>query len=412
MKTNVECPKCSHQFNIESALSDSIRKEFLEKNQSEKNKFEAQLKQQNDLLEKERLALKKRSEDFEKKVEDAVKTQKESLRKELLIEVQNENSESLRALTVKLSEKTKAISDMRKEKLEFQQQVQELEQKKLDMDLEIQEKVLAQTSIIKEDTLRQEREKRDLVDKEKDMKMNQLKATIEDLQRKVEQGSQQSQGEVLELELERLLGNLYPQDEITEVKKGANGADCLHEIRNSSLKKVGMIAYETKRTKAFSETWISKLKEDMRNHKAHVGIIVTETMPCDMDSFGEKNGVWICKFSEVEGLSRVLRHSLLKLSEAKIATENSGEKMQILYNYLISEEFKQQMEAVVNGYTNLKGEIDKEKRSMKSIWKRREKQLELIIDGAIGMHGSIKAIAGNSIAQIDGLEFDDELLEE
>ena len=205
--------------------------------------------------------------------------------------------------------------------------------------------------------------------------------------------------------------NTFPYDTINEVPKGTSGADCIQEVVNSHLKVVGAIAYETKRTKTFSNGWIDKLKTDMRSHKAQIGIIVTETMPKDMDVFGERDGVWICKFSEIEALSKVLRHGLLQVSQMQIASENSDEKMKLLYDYLISSDFKQQMDAVVNGYTNMKSGIDKERKAMKKIWSQREKELELVIDGAIGMYGSIKAIAGSSVGKIEGLEFDDDLLE-
>jgi hypothetical protein len=232
------------------------------------------------------------------------------------------------------------------------------------------------------------------------------------MKRKAEQGSMQSQGEILELEIERLLQDAFPLDEIEEIKKGANGADCIQIVKNQYGKKAGIIAFESKRTKSFSEQWIEKLKGDMRLHKAEEGVLVTEVMPKDMNSFGKKDGIWICSFEEVEALTHALRHTMLRIDEIKVSNEGRGEKMQVLYQYLTGSEFRQQMEAIVNGYVNMRNQIDTEKRSMKRQWKEREKQLDIIIDGATDMYGSIKGIAGNAIQSVAALELPETKLDE
>lgn len=411
METNITCPKCDHQFNVESALEESIRKQVVTENKDQLNNELEEFRLKTEEVKKKEDKLIQEQKSFDSTLKMALSEKEKSIRTELKAELDSENESIVKTLQSKLADQSDTVSELKKQKVQFQQQAQELEQQKKDMDLEIQEQVLNQTNLIKEQALKEEREKRDMVDKQKDLKMNQLKATIEDLQRKAEQGSQQSQGEVLEIELEELLRNTFPHDTINEVPKGTSGADCIQEVVNNHLKVVGTIAYETKRTKSFVNGWIDKLKTDMRSHKAQIGIIVTESMPKGMDVFGEKDGVWICKFSEIEALSKVLRHGLLQVSQMQIASENSDEKMKLLYDYLISSDFKQQMDAVVNGYTNMKGGIDKERKAMKKIWSQREKELELVIDGAIGMYGSIKAIAGNSVGKVEGLEFDNDLLE-
>jgi len=405
METNVQCPKCDHLFNVENAVEKSLREEIEAESKSILNK---ELEE----ISKKKNQLDKAQKSFDEQLSIALKEKETNLRSSIKKELESESDESIKELQKQLAEQTSANSSMKKEKLAFQQKSMELEQKVKDIDLEVQEKVLQKSEEIKQQALNEERAKRDLADKQKEMQLQTLKNQIEDLKRKAEQGSQQSQGEVLELELEELLRTTFPYDTISEVAKGTSGADCVQEVVNSHLKVAGAIAYETKRTKSFSNGWIDKLKSDMRIHKAHIGVLVTETMPKDMDSFGEIDGIWVCKFSEVEALSRVLRHGLLQVAQVQIASENSDEKMKLLYDYLISSDFKQQMDAVVNGYTNMKMGIDKEKRAMKKIWTQREKELELVIDGAVGMYGSIKAIAGNSVAQIEGLELDDNLIEE
>jgi hypothetical protein len=411
METNIKCPKCDHQFNVESAIGDSVRKQVESEGKEQLNKALEEFRLKKEEIQREKVKLQDDQKSFDSKLQLALSEKEKSIRSKLKLEIESENESSFKALQLKVAEQNDSLSEMKKQKVQFQQQAQELEQQKKDMDLEIQEQVLNQTSLIKEAALKEEREKRDMADKQKDLQLQTLKSQIEDLKRKAEQGSQQSQGEILEIELEELLRNTFPYDTINEVPKGTSGADCIQEVVNSHLKVVGTIAYETKRTKSFVNGWIDKLKSDMRSHKAQIGIIVTESMPKDMDAFGEMNGVWICKFSEVEALSRVLRHGLLQVAQIQIASENSEEKMKLLYDYLISIDFKQNMEAVIHGYEHMKEGIDREKRAMKKLWNQREKELELIIDGATGMYGSIRGIAGSSVLQIKSLELDDDLLE-
>jgi hypothetical protein len=412
MSTKINCPECHHEFNVEHALSNELEKNIRQKINAEvaqKNKL-IEAKEQNIQLELKKIEDEKNS--LNDLVKQKVEAEKIKFRNSVELEVKKENEESLKVLMDKLSTQADELAKIRKEKISFEEQVQSLKKKEEQMELEIKEKVLAETKRIASETKKEEEEKYLLSIKEKDELVNTLKNQIADLKRKAEQGSMQSQGEILELEVERLLNSIYPQDNIEEIKKGANGADCVQTVINSLGQISGRIAYETKRTKSFSNTWIEKLRADMRTHRADIGVIVTEVMPDDMKQFGLKDGVWICKFSEVEGLSRVLRQMILKVSEVHEANEGREEKMQVLYSYLISEEFKQQMEAIVRGFVNMKNALESEKRSMKRIWKQREKELELIIDGATEMHGSIRAIAGNSIAPIKELELDNNLLEE
>ena len=243
------------------------------------------------------------------------------------------------------------------------------------MELEVKEKLLKEKNKIKEEVQKTEQQKHYLELKQRDELVNTLKGQLDDMKRKAEQGSMQSQGEILELEIERLLQAAFPLDEIIEVKKGVNGADCMQIVKNQTGKQAGIIAFESKRTKTFSEQWITKLKGDMRLHKAEEGVIVTEVMPNDMKAFGKRDGIWICRFEEVEALTHVLRYTMLRVNNIKISNEGKGEKMQVLYDYLISNEFKQQMEAIVNGYVNMRNQIDTEKRSMKRQWKEREKAI-------------------------------------
>jgi hypothetical protein len=212
------------------------------------------------------------------------------------------------------------------------------------------------------------------------------------------------QGEVQELALEELLRNSFPFDSIDEVAKGTRGADCTQTVRNHLAQVCGKIIYESKRTKTFTNEWIEKLKMDMRAQQADIAVIVTEVLPKEMDSFGFKDGVWICRFSDVKALSFLLRDSLLKIHTALVSQENKGDKMQLLYNYLTGTEFRQNIEAVMEGFISLRKGIISERATMDKLWKEREKQLDKVLLNTNQFFGSIKGIAGSAVGDINLLE--------
>ena len=239
---------------------------------------------------------------------------------------------------------------------------------------------------------------------EKDHLVKQLKDQLLDSQKKIEQGSMQVQGEVQEIAIEDFLITNFPMDSIIEVKKGARGADTLHQINSRMKQNHGSILYESKRTKDFQPSWIEKFKTDMREKGAMFGVIVSEALPKDLDRMGQIDGVWICSFDEFMGLCFVLRESVILLDTALQTQENKGGKMEILYEFLTGNEFRMQIEAIVEGFSQMQNDMAKEKRAMDSIWKQREKQIQKVILSTVNMYGCVKGIAGNSIGSIKALE--------
>jgi hypothetical protein len=231
------------------------------------------------------------------------------------------------------------------------------------------------------------------------------------MRRKAEQGSMQMQGEVQELAIEEILRNLFPVDLIEEVGKGIKGADVIHTVRNRIGFDCGKILYESKRTKTFVQDWITKLKADALIVKADLLVIITEALPDGIEKIGQKEGVWICTYNDFKGLIIVLRESLIKISEAYSSQTNKGEKMQMLYDYLTSNEFMLQVSAIVEGFSDLQDSYIREKRAMERIWKEREKQLERIQLNTNHFIGSIKGIAGTSIPQLKEIGQKDNILE-
>ncbi|MBK6634554.1 MAG: DUF2130 domain-containing protein [Chitinophagaceae bacterium] len=223
---------------------------------------------------------------------------------------------------------------------------------------------------------------------------------IEELKRKSEQGSMQLQGESQEILLEEIIREYFPFDLIEEEGKGVEGADCIQTVRNNMGIVCGKMIYESKRTKGWSNNWVDKLKTDKRNTGADVAILVTQTFPKDMDRFGEKEGIWVCNFSEVASVSHLLRNGIINVYEAHKKQEGKGDKMQMLYDYLTGNEFRGQVEAIMEGFMAMKQGITKERIQMEKIWKEREKQLEKVLISTSGMYGSVKGIAGASIGDI------------
>lgn len=390
VSNSTTCPNCGHKFDAGEALQKHL---------------EIELKKQKEVLEKANMvaleesnkkfeAAKKEFEDVEKRKLWAIALSKAEEKSQAQIKALNDENTAKQARIVAAESKELAL--MQKEK-------QLIEQQEL-FAINMQKEVLKKTQEIEEQAKKKKDEEFDLVKKEYEKKLEDQMNLVKEMQRKAEQGSMQLQGEVQELALETLLSQAFIYDQIEEVKKGQRGADAIQTVINAMGAACGKIIFESKRTQSFSNDWIDKLKEDQRAVGAELAVIVTQTMPAKMDKFGEKEGVWICNFSEVKGLVYVLRQILIQSYQSSSSQENKAEKMSVLYNYLIGNQFKQQIEAIVEGFSSLKEELDKEKRAMQRIWKEREIQIEKVITNTIDMYGSIKGIAGNAIAPIKYLE--------
>ena len=249
-----------------------------------------------------------------------------------------------------------------------------------------------------------EEERNELRIKELQKQLEDQKQLTSEMKRRQEQGSMQLQGEVQELAIEEWLAAQFPLDTIEEIKKGARGGDCIQIVNTRNCQNCGRIYYESKRTKEFQPNWIEKFKNDMREKEADIGVIVTEAMPSDLERMGIKDGVWVCSYEEFKGLCTVLRESVIQISMTIKSQENKGDKMHMIYDYLTSNTFSMQVEAIVEGFSQMQSDLESEKRSMQRIWKQREKQIDKVITNTIEMYGSIKGIAGNAIQSVKALE--------
>jgi len=279
------------------------------------------------------------------------------------------------------------------------------------------EKLVKQAHEDKELLTKQVLEANELKLKAKDEQIAQMKRDIESAKRKAEQGSMQIQGEALELAIESWLSSQFPFDSIEEIKKGAFGADCVQTIHTRELQNCGVICYESKNTKAWSDGWVTKLKQDMLKVNADIGVLVSSVLPNGMERMGFVDGIWVCSLDELKGSASLLRESLIRIHVSMKRDENKSDKMTLLYNYMTGNEFSMQMKAIVDGFMKMQEELDKEKRSLMASWKRREKTIDGVLMNTTEMYGALQGIAGSSaIVHIDALElpeeFEDEVNEE
>jgi len=394
----IHCPKCNHAFEP----GDSIREEV-------QNELRGQMKEWQKQKEIETAAL----------IEAEKKKMHADLENNLKKNIAAEYEAQLQQFQKNATEAETKLQAARAKEVAFLQKEQGLKTKEAELELTLQRKLIEERGKLQEQLAKEEAEKIGLKEQEYALRTKELEKQIEDqkklveeMRRKQEQGSMQLQGEVQELMLEELLQTTFPFDKIEEVGKGVRGADCIQTVRNQFGNESGKIIYESKRTKDFANEWIEKLKSDMRTLGADVAIIVTQTLPKDMDRFGEKDGVYICTFTEVRSVALLLRNALLKIAEAKKSQENKGDKMVMLYDYLISSEFSEQWKAIREGFMSMKLSIQKERDTMEKLWKAREKQLEKVLLNAAHIKGSVEGIAGADAVNlsITGADDDDTLL--
>jgi hypothetical protein len=417
-ETTIKCPECGTQIDVNDILKhqieDSIRHEFQEKLNEQSKEFKEKAKK----LEEERTAfeaVKEQEEQrFQEQLEKHTKVASKAIEEKLKQKLEEENNERYEELQKELIEKSDKLKELHKKDAE----IARLQREKNEMG----EAIKAESEIKFNELLVQEKIKiKNLVEASEELKIRELNKQLEDqkklvneLKKKQEQGSMQLQGEVQELAIEEWLQIKFPLDVIDEIKKGANGADCLQIVHTREQQNCGKIYYESKRTRNFQPAWIEKFKNDIRDKNADIGVLVTEVLPADMERMGLKEGIWICTYEEFKGLSYALRHLIIQLSTAVAAQENKGDKMAMLYDFLTSNEFKLQMEGIVEGFTQMQHDLRKEKNAMNRIWNQREKQIEKVVNNTLGMYGSIKGIAGGAVASIKHLELsnEDNLLED
>ena len=402
----VKCPHCGNKFSPEEAIEHDLRaqfeKEFEQKlqantrslalkiQQEEQAKFKSQLQR----LEEDRKAKASRLKELEdgafviqereQRLKDREEGMEHEMKKKLL-----EREKIIRAQADKTA--------LEKAELEIREREIKLQRDRETMDLIMKKRVMQETD--------RAREEERMKNAELQKKLDDQNRLINEMKRRTEQGSMQTQGEVQELAIEEYLSASFPRDVIEEISKGKRGADCVHIVRDHYENECGRILYESKRTKHFSYEWIGKMKDDMRLKQADIGVIVTEALPEGTSRFSEIEGIWVCTFIEFKALALLFRHNLSRIGEVMSAQENKGEKMNLIYRYVTGNEFKQKLEAAFESYHEMQEDLMKEKTLFTSQWAKREKRLLRAMENLVCLYGDVRGIAGGAVQEIKALEF-------
>ncbi|MDA0973074.1 MAG: DUF2130 domain-containing protein [Bacteroidetes bacterium] len=417
--TQINCPNCGNIIDVQDILAHQLEEELKQKFQAEILREKKKFEMESESLNKARLEFeekkKKENELFQERLDAQLKVDRKLIEEKVKAKAIDENAEVMKNLQEELRAKSEQVKELNLSRAEVEKLKREKSELKEAIEAEAQKRLTDQLNLEKEKIRKSEEEKNELRFKELQKQLEDQKKLTEEMKRKQEQGSMQLQGEIQELAIEEWLEQQFPLDSIEEIKKGARGGDCIQTVNTRARQNCGTIYYESKRTKDFQPTWIEKFKADIRDKGSDIGVLVTEVMPSDMPRMGMKDGIWICNYEEFKGLCAVLRESIIRLSSAVSSQENKGDKMHLLYDFLTSNTFRMQVEAIVEGFTTMKNDLESEKRSMQRIWKQREKQIEKVVSNTIDMYGSIKGIAGNSVQSVKALELpgneeEDELL--
>lgn len=408
-KLNITCPDCGHQFSPEAAIEGHVRIHL--------------------------------EEEYAKKLAEVRKGAEERAMNAAKAEVEA----TLKILQDEAAEKSARVKELEQQSLKLAQKEKELRRREEKNELEFNKRLLEEEDRIRLEAEKDAREKAEVelhqqrtllkrqqeflelsirkaaseeiekVRAEEQLRHAELQAKLDEqiklateMNRKGKQGSMQLQGEVQELAIEDFLRCTFPMDMVEEIAKGVRGADCLHIVRDNFGNTFGRILFESKRTKNFSKDWIGKLKDDMRLKQADLAVLVTDAMPAGLTRFGQIEGVWICSFSEFKSVSFLLRYTIQRMGEAIAAGENKGDKMQLLYDYLTGNEFRQKLDAIRESFEHMSADLQKERAQALANFAKREKQIMKVIENTVSLYGDIKGIAGAAIQSIPELDIENE----
>lgn len=368
----IKCPTCGTSIELTQALSSQIGSEIEEKLRLE----------------------------FNQKYKDEIVKREAKIKKEK----EDELSVLIKDLQEQVQQKSERLKDAQEKEMRFLKLQRELEEREHAFKLEIERQLTEERNKIRNEMTTRLSEEHRMKDAEKEKQIHDLRKQIEELSRKAEQGSQQSQGEVMEIELENALRQTFRFDHIEPVPKGVKGADVIQHVYSKAGQLCGTILWESKRTKNWSDGWIQKLKDDQRAVKASVAVIVSSVLPKEMHAIGNLEGIWVTDFSTAMGLASVLRSGIIEVAQTKNTAIGKNEKMESLYHYLSGQEFRQRIEAIVESFAAMKADLESEKRAMEKIWQKREKQIERVIQNTSRMHGELEGIMGNALQPVQILE--------
>ncbi|QRN03580.1 DUF2130 domain-containing protein [Legionella sp. MW5194] len=411
----IVCPACK----TEIKLTESLAAPLIE---STKRQFQEQIAQKDNemanrehVLQEKEMALHKAQQHLHAQVDEQVQAR---LKKDRAAIVEEEARKARLMLKTELEQKLKEVADLqdiikaREAKLaeaqrveaEFLKKQRELDEARREVELTIEKGIHAGLESARANAMKEAQDHLNLKLKEREQTITSMQRQIEELKRKAEQGSQQLQGEAQELLLESMLQGKFPFDRIEPVPKGEFGGDLLQRVVNGSGQLCGTILWESKRTKNWSEAWLAKLREDQRTAKVEMAVLVSQTLPVAIDTFDLVNGIWVTHPRAAIPVAMVLRQTLLELNLARKSSEGQLTKTEMVYQYLTGPRFRQRVEAIVEAFSSMQLDLEKERKAIMKQWAKRAEQIERVMTATVGMYGDLQGIAGRSLQEIDGLE--------
>ncbi len=409
----IKCPKCGESISIDDVLAHQIGEKIRKEIEVEQKVKEAEIVNKQKELEAQTIQLeeakKNTQTEVNKKVAEKLVAEKTALWKQAQIEAGKEKEAEKKMLEEQLAEKDTKLREANAKELLLRKEKNKLEEEKRSFELEKQRQLDEERKKITESANKKATEEQQYIIAQLRKQLADATKAKNDLSRKLEQGSQQTQGEVLELELEEILKVEFPHDEIVPVPKGISGADIIQKVRGHSGRVCGQIAWESKKTKAWSDGWIQKLKDDQRTIKADLAVIASAVLPEDVKGFVLRDGVWICDIKLIVALATALRINLLNVASERAMSVGKNEKMEVLYSYLTGVEFKQRVEAIIEAFSSMDEGLKKERTAYEKIWSEREKQIKKVITNTVGMYGDLSGLI--TLPQIKTLELGGEVIE-
>jgi hypothetical protein len=404
----ITCPACGHEFEMSDALTGRLREHLKEELLKEVKRREARLKEKSEALKAQEAQVTKSREAIDEEIEAKLKERLSEAEKKAAKKLEGRYADQLKELQTDLEEKEADIKSFKKQELELRREQRKLKEAAESLELEVARKLDAEREKIREEVAKKADEQHRLKDREKDKVINDLKASLEDMKRKAEQGSMETQGEVLEQDFEAQLQAFFVHDDIQPVPKGVKGADLVQTVRTPIGDDCGILLWETKNTKAWSNNWIPKLKDDMIETRASIAILVSVVLPDGVKRFDQVDGVWVSDPMCALPLAAALRQQLMAVSRERTISTGKNEKMEALYQYLAGVEFKQKIEGIIEAFTSMQEQLNKERRAMEKHWKQREKEIERVVKNTAGLYGDMQGIIGGQIPTIPALELDEE----
>ena len=412
----ITCPQCKNEIK----LTESLAAPLLE---SVKREYEQRLSQKDANMTQREQALAERAQSLERVKATLDQQVAQKLQQERVRIAAEEQQRAKLALGNDLDQKTNEISSLQevlkqrdiklaeaqKAQAELIRKQRELDDAKRELDLTVEKRVQADLTAERDKARKEAEEELKLKVMEKDQTITAMQRQIEELKRRAEQGSQQLQGEVQEMELEALLTAKFPRDTIQPVPKGEFGGDVLHRVIGPLNQVCGTILWECKRTKSWSDGWLPKLREDQRAAKAEIAVIISQALPKEVETFGLIDGVWIADPKVALPLALSLRQTLIEVASARQASEGQQTKMEMVYSYLTGPRFRQRVQAIVEAFSSMKEDLDREKKAIIRQWAKREEQIDRVMQATVGMYGDLQGIAGKTLQEIEGLEFQEAL---